>query len=178
MSLEPEDVTTIVDAIKTNAQRLGLTWMIRPGVVMVTSSRPGEVAVKLDADEATIDVISIIGNLDVETRVWVLVIPDVGSYIIGWCDLPRTLMMGESRTETISFASATSYTQAISFDRTYGTAPDVVAVISSGAGETAQWNARAINVNTTGFTMFLYRNVGMTANAWTGWPVTWIASGI
>jgi len=52
--------------------------------------------------------------------------------------------------------AGTSGTLAIAFARPYSTAPSVSANINSGAGATASWQSRAINVSTTGFTLFIF----------------------
>lgn len=74
---------------------------------------------------------------------------------------------------SITFAAATSYSQAVVFPVAFTTAPNVHTNIASGAAATAQWNSRAISVTTTGFTLFLFTPAGATAFA--AIPVQWSA---
>jgi len=62
----------------------------------------------------------------------------------------------QAGTSNIAVTAATSGTLAIAFARPYSTAPSVSANINSGAGATASWQSRAINVSTTGFTLFIF----------------------
>lgn len=75
---------------------------------------------------------------------------------------------------SITFASATSYTQAVTFPTPFASTPKVFTEINSGAGPTAQWGSRAINVTVNGFTLFLF--TPNTAIAWSGQAVNWFAT--
>lgn len=82
----------------------------------------------------------------------------------------------QSRVESISFTSLTSYTQAIVFDEAFPSTPVVHTEIVSGAGVTARWGSRAISRTPSGFTLFLF--IMDTANSsatWTDIPVVWTA---
>lgn len=78
-----------------------------------------------------------------------------------------------SSTANVSFTSATSATVVIAFGVTFPTAPAMTTNIDSGAGAAAQWNSRAINITTTGFTLLVF---AAAAGAWTNIPVTWTAT--
>ncbi|MBC9719514.1 hypothetical protein H9Y04_44150 [Streptomyces sp. TRM66268-LWL] len=70
-----------------------------------------------------------------------------------------------------------SATLAVTFPKPYPTAPIVQTEIVSGAGATARWGSRAININSTGFTLFLFiTDAANTPATWTNIPVQWIAT--
>jgi hypothetical protein len=78
-----EDVTTLVTAIAENAHRLGLKWLLRPATI-VTATDPANVSAKVDGDDvATFGIVSMIGKLNPKSRVFMLIIPNVGSYVLG-----------------------------------------------------------------------------------------------
>ena len=73
----------------------------------------------------------------------------------------------------ITFAAATSFTQAIVYPVAFATAPNVHVNINAGVAATASWQSRAINVTNTGFTLFVYTTAAATA--WTNIGVSWSA---
>lgn len=75
--------------------------------------------------------------------------------------------------QTISFASATSDTTAVSFGVTFATAPNVFLTIASGAGSTIGWMCRSLNITTTGFDLNVSTNG--SAAAWSNNVVKWVA---
>lgn len=77
----------------------------------------------------------------------------------------------------VNFTSQTSFTTAVSFGATFPTGPQVTVNINSGDGTTSRWSARAINVTTTGFTLFVYNESGSPAQTWVNIPVGYIAVG-
>lgn len=77
----------------------------------------------------------------------------------------------------VNFTSQTSFTTAVSFGATFPTAPQVSVNINSGDGTASRWSARAININTTGFTLFVYNESGSPAQTWVNIPVGYIAVG-
>lgn len=80
------------EALVQNASRLGLTWRLRLGTVVDNAGNGTDFfAVRLDGDEQTIPVTSMIGAQAVDTRVYVISIPPAGNYAIGWVtgDVPR-----------------------------------------------------------------------------------------
>lgn len=85
----------------------------------------------------------------------------------------------QSDTTPVSFGTAaTSNTSTVTFATPFpvGTVPTVVTNISSGAGNVAHWDSRAINVTSTGFQLFVYAETGGTAQTWSNIPVSWIAT--
>lgn len=81
----------------------------------------------------------------------------------------------QSRTESISFTSQTLFIQAVTFDVQFRGTPVVFANIATSAGTAARWDARAYNVTTSGFDLFLFNNDGTTAFTWASTPVMWTA---
>lgn len=88
---------------------------------------------------------------------------EVGSDPASWLLLGRVVPGGtvlgdaiQAGTSNITVTAATSGTLAIVFARPYSTAPSVSANINSGAGATASWQSRAINVSNVGFTLFIF----------------------
>lgn len=71
----------------------------------------------------------------------------------------------------LSFGPATSFTRAVMFARPFALFPTVVTNINSGAGSTASWGSRGINMTESGFTLFVF---GPSAT-WTNVAVQWLA---
>lgn len=80
----------------------------------------------------------------------------------------KTAQTGSS---TISFATDTSFTVAVTFAKAFPAVPKVFTNINSGAGSTASWDSRAFNVTTTGFTMFVFG----PSSTWSNIEVQWAA---
>ena len=70
-------------SIADNANALGLTWQLRLGTV-VTSSVTEQITVRLDGDTEPIGMISMIGTLPTNLRVYVITIPPSGNYVVGF----------------------------------------------------------------------------------------------
>lgn len=77
----------------------------------------------------------------------------------------------------VSFTSLTSFTVAVTYGATFPATPTVTTNINSGDGSTSRWSSRAINVSTTGFTLFVYSEGGGPAVTWSNIAVQWIAMG-
>lgn len=75
----------------------------------------------------------------------------------------------QTGTTTISFTSQTSFTQSVTFPIAFATAPKVFTNIDSGAAATASWGSRAINITTTGFSMFVFGPSATWTNINAGW---------
>jgi hypothetical protein len=101
----PDDVKTLVAAITENAQRLGLTWTLRPGTI-VNGNDPSAIKVKIDGDTVATFVNSLIGVLLKDQRVYLMTIPSVGTYVVGWASGlavgPRRVTNGTTRRESAS----------------------------------------------------------------------------
>ncbi|WP_128818032.1 hypothetical protein [Streptomyces sp. S063] len=77
---------------------------------------------------------------------------------------------------SVSFTNQSSYTQVVTFPEPFPVAPIMSAEIASGAGVTGRFEARAISVNATGFTLFiLLTDAAEGPDTWSGQPVHWTA---
>lgn len=85
----PEDPALIsvgVQALKDNAQRLGLTWQLTMATIQTAGNSP---IIIMDGDSTTfINAISMIGNPPAGSRVYVLLIPPGGIYLVGLVGAP------------------------------------------------------------------------------------------
>lgn len=80
-------------------------------------------------------------------------------------------------TVSISFTAQNTTTATVSFGSTFSSPPAVMTNIDSGAGPTARWTSRAINITTTGFTVFAYYAADNTTTAtWSNIPISWVAT--
>jgi hypothetical protein len=77
-----ESVAAGAKAIKDTAQRLGLTWSLRPGTIQPSDSGAIQVSLDGDQDVARVTVVSLIGPVVPLSRVMVLIIPDA-MFVIG-----------------------------------------------------------------------------------------------
>lgn len=74
----------LAQSIIDDAIRLGLTWRIRPGTVDgITAANPAAVPLLVDGDMQTITGVSMTGTLEAGQRVWVLIVPPAGVYVVG-----------------------------------------------------------------------------------------------
>lgn len=79
----------------------------------------------------------------------------------------------QSQEVAVSFAAATSNVRAVVFPQPFAAPPNVHVNINTGAGSTALWQVRAINITAAGFDIFSYTTGG--AVAWVAVPVGWSA---
>jgi hypothetical protein len=142
--------TGTVDAVNSDGT---LDIMMSGGIIVPSVPK---LATAYAPDGAAVQMISLRGSL--------LVIGAVGS----------TGAMGaivKTGSVTGGPSNATSYTVAASFGMTFPGVPNVHINLNNGAGDTAQFNYRAINISTTGFTLFGYRPstnaTFSTAHQWT-----------
>lgn len=85
MTREQEAPTLIgvgVQALVENADRLGLTWQLRPATVNTVSS-DGSVTATYDGDTVPIGMISMIGTPVIGSRVMATFVPPAGNFIVG-----------------------------------------------------------------------------------------------
>ncbi|MFB7228531.1 hypothetical protein ACFCY9_12515 [Streptomyces fimicarius] len=76
----------------------------------------------------------------------------------------------------VSFTSQTSFTQARTFPEPFPVAPIMNCEIASGSGPTGRFEARPINVTTTGWTLFiLLTDIAEGADTWASQPIHWVA---
>jgi hypothetical protein len=159
----PALISAGTQALVDDPKRLGLVWTMRLGTVI--TSITGAVTVTCDGDTVPINVVSTIGTLGVGARVYVLIVPPAGNFVVG------QVSMLETGDEQISFTSQTSATVAVTFRNPFLNTPVVTTNINSGSGSTAGWASRAFNVSTTGFTIFVFGSV----NTWSNVTVQWLA---
>jgi hypothetical protein len=77
------DAAAMVQTVKDNANRLGLTWQVTMATV-VDGADPKNVTATFDGDDApTVGLISMIGAPGPGDRVYVVAIPPAGNYIMG-----------------------------------------------------------------------------------------------
>lgn len=85
-------------------------------------------------------------------------------------------MRGEQGTATMTLAAATTATLAVNFANTFPSTPVLSVNIDNGVGTFARWGARAINVSTTGFTMFVFKGDNADPAATGSFNVQWRAT--
>jgi len=86
-------------------------------------------------------------------------------------------LRGENKRFFVSFTSLNSFNLAQTFTHPFTIAPCVTCNIEGGAGSTARWTSRAINVSTTGFTQnFAYMSDGTSTFTWTNVLCTFTAT--
>jgi hypothetical protein len=161
----PALISVGTQSLVDNASRLGLTWELKLGTVVAVTST-GAATVTLDADTVPIGVVSMVGTLTVNSRVYVMSVPPSGNFVIGQASAQETGV------ELFTFAGVTTATVAVSFTVPFIQAPRVFTNINNGAAATANWHSRAINITTTGFTLFVFSTV---ASTWTDVEVQWLA---
>lgn len=77
----PELIGVGAKALVENADRLGLTWQLVLGTVSQTNP---SLQVILDGDSGAIGVVSMIGNLIVGQRVYIIQVPPSGNFVTGY----------------------------------------------------------------------------------------------
>lgn len=82
--------TTAAEAIVGNADRLGLTWQLRPATIQsaLTPSGSSAVTVVIDGDTSRVSATSMIGSTYPGQRVYVIIVPPGGVFIVGVVALP------------------------------------------------------------------------------------------
>lgn len=79
---------------------------------------------------------------------------------------------------TVSFTARAAWTVNITFPVPFTSPPVMSANIASGAGSTARWGARAINITPEGFQLFLFAGTSGATATWDNIGVSWIAHGV
>lgn len=73
-----------IGALVENASRLGLTWDLRPATVLATDSSTGRISLQADGDDAPVSGESMVGRVPSGTRVFVIILPPGGIFIVGF----------------------------------------------------------------------------------------------
>lgn len=103
----PDLLSVGTQALVANASRLGITWRLRLATVTELSSEDSFIA-RMDGDDESIQVVSMIGAQVVGARVYVITIPPAGNYAIGWVSGASSRFPGQRiETTTITTDSAT-----------------------------------------------------------------------
>lgn len=131
--------TGTVDAVNSDGT---LDILMASGVIVPDVPK---LATAYAPDGAVVQMISIRGSL--------LVIGAVG----GNAAMGAMVKTG---TTTTGPSGTISYTAAVSFGVTFPAVPNVHVNLNSGSGDSTQMNCRAINITTTGFTIFGYKPSG------------------
>jgi hypothetical protein len=103
-----EDIITLIGALQENAQRLGLTWTLTPGVVYSTlplSAIPDSP----DDTAIPIPVVSLVGHVGIGVRVMICAVPPAGQYVIGRLNTDVQIL-GANATNNGTVATAVSAT--------------------------------------------------------------------
>lgn len=104
----------IVQAVISNARRLGLMWALTPATVDIAASATNAmVPVIVDGDDVVINTTSLIGGLDPGRRVMVLTVPPAGNYIVGYygdISIRRQLTYLETKRSTLALVLSTTAT--------------------------------------------------------------------
>lgn len=88
-------------ALASDADRLGLTWKLRPATVM-DGGDPTGILLQIDGDTTPMNGYSLIGPLQVGARVMCALVPPSGTYIVGY--------VGAAGNETVAGARAVDTT--------------------------------------------------------------------
>lgn len=79
----PDLISTGAQALVDNADRLGMTWQLRPATV-ITSTASGTVTASYDGDDEAIGMVSMIGKPAIGDRVYAISVPPAGNFITGF----------------------------------------------------------------------------------------------
>lgn len=100
--MSADEVADGIDAMKTMFRRMGIMWRLVKGTVFnVSTNTPTLTLVTLDGDDDPSNCISMVGQISVGARVYVMVVPPQGNYIVG-------IGSGGLRTSAVELATATS----------------------------------------------------------------------
>jgi hypothetical protein len=153
-----------VSELVEQADRLGLTWSLRPGLVVRTDdiATPFNPNVRMDGDDLNtlIATSSLVGAVAVGMRVMVMQVPPVGNYIIGIMtvdDLRPRVFSATSSSATITLAEILMAT--LGGVRFLGGAAYRVRLGTAFIG------------GTTAFTQFNVRKTNLAGALWTSSPV-------
>jgi hypothetical protein len=83
----------------------------------------------------------------------------------------------QTGTESISFVTQSAFTKAVAFPNAFTAVPVVMVNIATNDASTARWDARAVGITATGFTLSVFKGDNADAAAtWTNIPVQWMAT--
>lgn len=107
------DLARVTELVRV-ADRLGLRWGLRPGTVVSVSSPydPREASVRMDGDDTSITVVSLINDLALGDRVMVVWVPSAGQYAIGKLNAPS---LGPSVSQASTSDTGTITAETVTF---------------------------------------------------------------
>ena len=110
MNDESKNFSAGAKALINDAQRLGLTWDLRPATVGGTDP----LQVTVDADSVLVNATSMVGALVTSSRVYVLLIPPSGVFVVGFNGNAFTSKLGvaQSLSQIGTVGTTTSATYA------------------------------------------------------------------
>lgn len=146
-----------------NTQRLGLQWNVR--LATVTLGGVFSLNAAMDGDEEPIAMVSMIGQVSADARVYVASVNSGGNFVIGMVN------PFQAGSEFISFTTQVSRVVNVTFTEPFLTPPNVHVNINSGSGSTANWHSRAINISTDTFQIFVFG----PSSTWADVEVIWTA---
>lgn len=85
----------------------------------------------------------------------------------------------QTGTELVSFSNLAFDTISVSFPSSFSSTPIVMTNIDTGSGVAARWISRAINIGSSGFSLFVFAtdDNGTETQSWSDIPVSWLAFG-
>lgn len=166
------DLALITSMIRA-ADRLGLTWGLRPGTVtsVLPPYNPREASVRMDGDEGSITVVSLIDDLALGDRVMVVKVPPAGQYAIGRLNTPSQQSYAQaSRVNTAAIVAETVLFTFASVTLELGSAYHIQAGsrIDAGAATLATFRMRKTNLAGAVVALspsFTGRGAGVMANS-------------
>jgi len=101
-----DTATASTAALVQNADRLGLKWGLKPATVMEVGA---SIKIVYDGDTADITAVSMIGQVDIGDRVYVLFVPPSGNFIVGRVETASTGVLAQiTSTGNTAFGGETS----------------------------------------------------------------------
>lgn len=99
-----------VDETVRSADRLGLTWKLRPATALLPPvSDPTQTPILIDGDTEPVNAYSLLGALVPGSRVITMHVPPSGIYVTGFVGVgPTDTVVGAIATETVGFILSTS----------------------------------------------------------------------
>lgn len=153
MITSAEDIGTGIQAMVETFQRLGLMWRLVKGTVFDSASNtPTLTLVTLDTDDNPSNCVSMIGTVAPDTRVYVLVVPPQGNYIVGFGSFGSVIneqgINNAGATDSSTSSSFANLAGTSSFDITKGSsgsrlkvAMQATAFLSAGSNTRLEWAA-------------------------------------
>jgi len=112
---EFDSAATAVQALAENADRLGLTWGMRPATVQDYNIETNKALAIYDGDEESISMVSLAGPLLPNFRVMAMQVPPAGNFIVSTLGVPKVgelvIRLRTTGTQSIADAGAGEFVQ-------------------------------------------------------------------